>query len=307
MALSNISNAGSTQSVTSTQSTQSVEQTKQRLKLNTTSQFEGTVSNKTSVASSGLIEGNNLSDSQANQFNSDAALRGQAEGAIGELTGTSFAYSSATNSYLLRARAQSPDQRQAIEQASRPIANAVHDVVFNKGSSSALTNTAQSQGTVQDIMGQLGLGQTGGQSTEEMLSNVMYQGVTKAEAELGALALQVRNRQELKAEVRSALTDLREAATNLPQTVDVPEFDSNGAISGYKQITYENTPEGKNALDAKVQELDGRIQSISDMNQLDQMMLQDSMQKIQQVYNTLSNILKMMHDTAKSLIGNVRA
>ncbi len=47
-------------------------------------------------------------------------------------------------------------------------------------------------------------------------------------------------------------------------------------------------------------------ETVSDMSQMDQLKLQDAMQKQAQMMQTLSNISKMTHDTLKGIIQNMR-
>lgn len=47
-------------------------------------------------------------------------------------------------------------------------------------------------------------------------------------------------------------------------------------------------------------------ETLADMSQMDQMRLQDTMQKASQMMQTISNISKTTHDTLKSIIQNMR-
>ena len=56
----------------------------------------------------------------------------------------------------------------------------------------------------------------------------------------------------------------------------------------------------------KINMLQQELNTISDMNQLDRIKLQDAQQKLQQVYQAISNIMKNQHDTLKAIINNMR-
>ena len=49
-----------------------------------------------------------------------------------------------------------------------------------------------------------------------------------------------------------------------------------------------------------------KIQIHGDMSQMDQLKLQDAMNKQQQAMQTLSNLLKANHDTATAIINNLK-
>jgi hypothetical protein len=48
-------------------------------------------------------------------------------------------------------------------------------------------------------------------------------------------------------------------------------------------------------------------ETVSDMNQMDQLKLQDSQQKLAQVVQTISNLMKTENDTLKAIIQNMRS
>lgn len=62
-----------------------------------------------------------------------------------------------------------------------------------------------------------------------------------------------------------------------------------------------------NALDTGIEVLEGKLSTVGDDAQLANIDLQNSLQKQQQTLQTMSNISKMLHDTAKSIIQNMRA
>jgi len=53
-------------------------------------------------------------------------------------------------------------------------------------------------------------------------------------------------------------------------------------------------------------DLESTIATLTEMSQLDQMSLQDTMQKQAQQIQTISNIAKNLRDTAKAIIDNIR-
>lgn len=61
------------------------------------------------------------------------------------------------------------------------------------------------------------------------------------------------------------------------------------------------------AKEAQVLEALAFAETISDMSQMDQLKLQEAMQKQAQILQLISNISKMQHDTLKAIIQNMRA
>jgi hypothetical protein len=59
-------------------------------------------------------------------------------------------------------------------------------------------------------------------------------------------------------------------------------------------------------LEEEIQSAEANLNSMGDMSQLQQLQLQDAMQKQQQVIQTISNIMKNQHDTLKSIIQNLK-
>jgi hypothetical protein len=59
-------------------------------------------------------------------------------------------------------------------------------------------------------------------------------------------------------------------------------------------------------LQAEILTTEARLKTLQDMSQLDQLSLQDAMQKQQQLIQTISNIMKNEHDTMKAIIRNLK-
>jgi hypothetical protein len=59
-------------------------------------------------------------------------------------------------------------------------------------------------------------------------------------------------------------------------------------------------------VQAEIFTAEARLNTLQDMSQLDQLSLQDAMQKQQQMIQTISNIMKTQHDTLQAIIRNLR-
>lgn len=62
----------------------------------------------------------------------------------------------------------------------------------------------------------------------------------------------------------------------------------------------------KITLEKEIALLEARLATLDEMTQKMQLELQDTMNKQQQTFNMISNIMKSFHDTAKSVINNIR-
>jgi hypothetical protein len=84
-------------------------------------------------------------------------------------------------------------------------------------------------------------------------------------------------------------TDLNERIAKLRQQIDT---------------TYDRAT--KLTLEKEVSMLEAKIATLDDMTQMMQLELQDAMNKQQQAFTMISNVMKSFHDTAKSIINNIR-
>lgn len=101
----------------------------------------------------------------------------------------------------------------------------------------------------------------------------------KAVTELAQKALAVRNALEYRQQLRERIAEVREELAENPDDA---------------------------ALKAELAELEKKLAAASDMTQLAQLELQDAMQRQQQTFRTLSNILKQQHETTKAIIQNIK-
>lgn len=60
-------------------------------------------------------------------------------------------------------------------------------------------------------------------------------------------------------------------------------------------------------LDELIAKLEAKLDSLREMNQMDQLLLQDAMKKQQQTATMMSSMMKTLHDTAKAIINNIKA
>lgn len=77
---------------------------------------------------------------------------------------------------------------------------------------------------------------------------------------------------------------------------------SDGSYEVVETIRILTKEKAKNLLE----EMENQLAAISDMSEMDNMNLQEAMNKQQQVMQIISNLMKQMHDTAKAIIDNMR-
>lgn len=159
-------------------------------------------------------------------------------------------------------------------------------------------------GDMANIANTLGNGDANMVACNSMLA--AYAGVTD---DLYGLANKCSNTTNLKKSIREDEAMLRDELANWPEGVDKIEItyneysqDANGNF-----IKTEVTKEmSKSEVQNLMSELDGVKETLTEMNQMDMLNLENAMNSQAQLLQTVSNIMKMMHDTAKSIIQNLR-
>ena len=106
---------------------------------------------------------------------------------------------------------------------------------------------------------------------------------------------------------REDISDFRNTLADWPegketQTFEWVEFDEYG--KAHKMGPVEMS---KEEAKAKLEELEGKLQTVGDMKQEWQLQLQDAMNKQQQAFQMFSSLIKSFHDTAKQILNNLKA
>jgi hypothetical protein len=120
-----------------------------------------------------------------------------------------------------------------------------------------------------------------------------------AEADALDYANQIQENLDAKKSLRETISKLRDAILADRWPLKFSYYDENDVV----------TVVLSSVKDAMVleQELEQKLQTMSDMTQMMQLDLQDAMQKQNQAMQTLSAIMKSQHDTLKAIISNMRA
>jgi hypothetical protein len=142
---------------------------------------------------------------------------------------------------------------------------------------------------------------------DQTVQAVSYMGVIGLQQQLGTFAQYVQGNVKTQDVLRTDQNEILTALSEWPAGQDTEQFTWHTRDPNTGQLTAhtENltAQQAKGVADA----LGNDLQTMSDMNELDQMKLQDMTQKYQQGINTISNLLKFQHDTVKSIIQNLHS
>ena len=137
----------------------------------------------------------------------------------------------------------------------------------------------------------------------EAVSGLVEMAITSAETDLYDFAEQLQGNLDAKKNKREEIADFRDQLADAEYNADGKAtfdiIDENGEV---KQV--EMT---KDQAEAHLEKLETQLATLGDMTQMMQMRLQDAMNKQAQAIQTLSAIMKSIHDTAKAVIQNMRA
>ncbi len=171
---------------------------------------------------------------------------------------------------------------------------------------------ASSEGEIINLIGgdMADIAKTLGSGDGNMLTNqsvlAAYAGVND---DLMGFANKVNNNNNAKSTLRENVSMLQDEVTNWPEGVETQDItyteltqNADGSFTE-KEVTKPMTKaEVQNLIDS----MNSQKDTISEMSQMDMLNLQNAMNQQSQLMQTLSNIMKVMHDTAKSIIQNLR-
>lgn len=135
---------------------------------------------------------------------------------------------------------------------------------------------------------------------------VLHQAYQESQADLQSYADRVRLHNEQKEAIRGELSRLRAFKSSLERGDRRTDFRPNmsvwRAISNYRpQAVIKST----DSIDALLSEWEEELQTIGDDAQLANVDMQNMLQKQQQTMQMMSNISKMLHDTAMAVIRKI--
>ena len=122
-----------------------------------------------------------------------------------------------------------------------------------------------------------------------------------SQSDLEAHAIRLQENLSRKGELRTTIALFRFAIDDWPEGVETQEFtwsDADGQLQT-RMLTKEQVKE-------QLRSCESELSSLSDMTEMMQMDLQQAQQRYTQALQMISNLTKSFHDTAKSIIQNLR-
>ncbi len=190
--------------------------------------------------------------------------------------------------------------------------------------------TADLQGRWADFIAQQGIGNA--MDVNALVQFVLREAYMENTKDLHFYAQKVRFYNDLKKLVREELTKAREMLSTKAGMNDTdsegnstpvrwkgdytnshngggpitfptePQYDENGGMVPHDPIAMEGIADNKEGLQTYIKNLEEHLNSIGDDAQLANVDLQNMLQKQQQTLQMMSNIAKMLHDTAMAII-----
>ena len=149
------------------------------------------------------------------------------------------------------------------------------------------------------------LATTGERDVNKATNAVLEMAVTSAESDMYGFADELQKNLAEKKQTREEIADFRSQMTETDWSKAGADgkmaFDVPDGKGGHKQVMM-TKDEAQNHLDG----LQTKLDTASDMTQMAQMRLQDAMNKQSQAIQTLSAIMKNVHDTIKGVLNNLR-
>ncbi|MBI3178313.1 MAG: hypothetical protein HYZ27_01550 [Deltaproteobacteria bacterium] len=202
------------------------------------------------------------------------------------------------------------DQQAAVQEAANRLAAALYVEgatnaegvkvgSFSSGVTAALGEAATIYGTA-----------TKGGAIDQQMQGTMFMALAGLEGDLQDFAVNVRGKLALVKELRTDITELRDAVANWPEGVEKQKFswrevtiDEAGNVKVVERSEYLTKEQAAQKADS-LEEMKNSLQDLTEMDKFD---LQRMTQDYQQAVNTLSALLKSNHDSLKSIIGNLKA
>ncbi len=150
-----------------------------------------------------------------------------------------------------------------------------------------------------------------GNGTNGEVTDIMIRVMGRVEDKVRDFAMDLQGKLNMKGELRTELTEVRDMVANWPEGVETQalswteyKVDSKTGEVTAETHTEELTKDQALALQGR---LEAQLETLSDVTQMQQFELQQKYQDQQEAMQTLSEILRSMHDTMKNTIANVKA
>lgn len=149
---------------------------------------------------------------------------------------------------------------------------------------------------------------TGERDVEKIVAAVTALSMVDVELNAQAAGQKVQQCNEAKSDIRETITLLQDvlAKSSLPVTFKMKTF-TIGGDCGVETAETTKTFSTKEAVESEIQMLESKLQQLGDCTQMLQVDLQGKLQKSQQMIQTISNIMKSIHDTLAAIVQNLKA
>lgn len=203
-----------------------------------------------------------------------------------------------------------PDARAKLDQATSDLGQAIYaetksnpEGIKTGSFSTGFTSTV---GLAASIFAQA----TGMTGEDTQVQGLLFMSMIGVEQNMGDFARMVQGKTKLAGELRTDMTELRNAISEWPEDGGKQHFewtevkyDSDGNMT----VTHHKGDLTKKEAESKLKDLDEQLGTLRDMTEMDKFQLQQMVHDYQQAMNTLTAMLKNMHDTMKATIANVKA
>lgn len=124
----------------------------------------------------------------------------------------------------------------------------------------------------------------------------------EARARLTEMAINSQTLNEWRSEIRGAISGMRDELADPSWTEGTRNFEwlDNQGQPQSGALTQQGVRD-------KIEELEGHLDTIGEDHQMQTFQLQQLVQSEQQIYQTMSNISKTVHETAKTMVNNLKA
>ncbi len=280
-------------------------------KISSRPDVSGTQTTQNNDLGDDIKRGTGIAAAVAGDSFSRDVVNARVDASGGGATGLSTSISAASQGRAARALdALDSDQRAALQQSARRIA----DAIVGRGESvpakdlsrvSAALNT-ESAATVDSILKDGA--EIDEQGLEDAANAVMVVAFGEVEGDLGRLAATTKAAVDAKKDIRVTITELREelADADAPWPIEFEwteyEIDDDGNITKVTQQASLTKAEAE----ALLSNMELQLDTTSERNEMFQFDLQRAIERQGQLTNTLTAIIKQMHDTMMATIRNIR-
>lgn len=188
-----------------------------------------------------------------------------------------------------------PEQREKLAQASHALASALTIEGLESAAAGQTITHAQ----------EMYIATQQGATIEEVTTGTFHMALSGSQGEVYGLAMELGAATQNSKDLRSAIADFRTTISEWPEGVETQRFEWY-ELDDTGKLVHHEADLNKTQAAAKLKNMETALAQVKDVAQDFQLRVQDAMQKQQQIFQMLSNLMKSFHDTAKAVIQNMR-